>query len=342
MGVDYRETVLAFVKSHGPVLPVQISKEVRKDILMASAMLSEMVSKGTLRVSSLKVGGSPLYYAPGQESMLLGFVKNLNEKDQRTLEFLKENKVVRDQGQDALTRVSLRTIKDFAQPLNVTHDGTTEIFWKWQQVADADASALIKQILTASAPAPAPAPVAQQQTVFAPAPARAEPIQAPAPKVKPQKPKVVKQKPVLKEPDVVEEPPRVERRAVERPVQSFTHSEVPVSQTFLEDPALSDPFYKQIQAFCVKANIKILEHAMVTKKLDYDLIIQVPSPVGSLVYYAKARNKAKLNETDLSGAFEQAQLKKLPAMLLAPGELSKKAQELLAKELRGVAFTRLA
>ncbi|HSU73157.1 MAG TPA: hypothetical protein VLJ21_04900 [Candidatus Binatia bacterium] len=337
MVVDYRDTVLAFVRSKGPVLPVQIAKELRTEILMASAMLSEMTSKGTLRVSHLKIGGSPLYYIPGQEAMLLGFTKNLNEKDQRTLEFLRDNKVVRDQDQDALTRVSLRGIKDFAQPLNVTHAGTTEIFWKWQQVPDADASALIKQILTASAPAPAPA--AQQQTVFAPVPARAESVQAPVPKVKPQKPKVVKQKAVVKEP----EPERIERRAVERvPATSFVHSDAPITQTFLEDPALSDPFYKQIQDFCVKANIKILEHAMVTKKLDYDLIIQVPSPVGSLVYYAKARNKAKLNDTDLSGAFTQGQLKKLPAMLLAPGELSKKAQELLAKELRGVAFTRLA
>ncbi len=77
-------------------------------------MLSELSSKKSLKISALKVGGSPLYYVPGHEEKLLQFIQNLNEKDRRTLELLKDSQVLRDAEQDPLTRVSLRQIKDFA------------------------------------------------------------------------------------------------------------------------------------------------------------------------------------------------------------------------------------
>jgi hypothetical protein len=359
MVVDYRDKVLAFVRSKGPILPVQIGKEVGTNILMASAMLSEMTSKGTLKVSSLKVGGSPLYFIPGQEGMLLNFIQHLNEKDRRVLELLKQHKVLRDQDQDALTRVSLRGLKDFAFALNVTHDGFSEVFWKWHDIPDAEASENIKTMLNAHIPAPQPAPVpaaprfvaAEAVAVAAPAPRppAVKPLPAqgkPSPAaIKPRKPRVTAPvEPAVTMPAPVATSPLLAAPPVAaRSSSLFVHSApAAVTQTVLEDPALSDPFYKQIQGFCGRANIKILEHLMLKKKQDYDLVLEVPSPVGSLVYYAKARNKFKLNDADLSAAFVQGQLRKLPTILLAPGELSKKAEELLVRDLRGVVFARLA
>ena len=130
--VDYRDRVLGMMRVQGPLLPMHVAKEMRTNILMGSAMLSELSSKGAVKVSHIKVGGSPLYYLPGQEAMLLKFVNNLNEKDRQTLENLQQQKVLRDNVLDALTRVSLRSLQDFALPLNVTHDGATELFWKSQ------------------------------------------------------------------------------------------------------------------------------------------------------------------------------------------------------------------
>ncbi|MBI4145031.1 hypothetical protein HY493_02390 [Candidatus Woesearchaeota archaeon] len=334
MGVDYRDQVLSYIRARGPVLPMHIAKEMHTNILMASAMLSEMSSKGTVKISFLKVGGSPLYYAPGQEGMLLSFAQNLNEKDRRTLELVQTAKVVRDGDQDALTRVSLRNLKDFAHPLNVTHEGVTEIFWKWYGLNDTEASAYIKASLTAPLQTIPPGPemaVPVQQVQPTPAIVQSMPVhvQQSAP-VRVQRPRVAREK------------PRVEQ-TMARPIPP-TPAQLPASpvqQTVLEDPALSDVFFKELQSFCAKSNIKILEHTMVKKRQDYDLVLEIPSPVGALVYYTKARNKQKLNDADLSAAFVQGQIKKLPAMLLAPGELSKKGVELLAKDLRGMTFTRL-
>ncbi len=334
MVLDYRDKVLAFIRSKGPVLPVHISKEVGTNILMASAMLSELVSKGSLKVSGLKVGGSPLYFIPGQEPMLMNFLASLNEKDRRTLELLQQQKIIRDTSQEAITRVSLRQLKDFAYPLNVTHDGITEIFWKWHQLTDADASNIIRSILEPQAPVQQ-APL-QSTHLAQPAPVK-------RPRVKKVKPEVAQ---VAAPPVSIPQASFAQAQPV-RDVPRQTSSvqvpqSVPVAQQVLEDPALTDAFFQQLQGFCSKSNIKILEYVMVKKKQDYDLVLEIPSPVGSLIYYAKARNKSKLTDADLNAAFIQGQLKKLPAALFAPGELNKKGQELLAKDLRGLIFARVA
>ncbi|MBN2454733.1 hypothetical protein JXB11_04265, partial [Candidatus Woesearchaeota archaeon] len=72
--------VLELVNRRGPIIPSQISGEIGTDILLASAILSELASKKQIRVSKLKVGGTPLYYFPGQEEKLQEFIKYLNGK----------------------------------------------------------------------------------------------------------------------------------------------------------------------------------------------------------------------------------------------------------------------
>ena len=71
------------------------------------------------------------------------------------------------------------------------------------------------------------------------------------------------------------------------------------------------------------------------REAEYDFLLQLASPVGQLHYYCKAKNKAKVGEADLSHAFVQGQLKKLPVLFLSPGVLTKPAQDLL-KELKGL------
>ena len=61
--------------------------------------------------------------------------------------------------------------------------------------------------------------------------------------------------------------------------------------------------------------------------------MKVPSAVGDLEYYCKAKSKKKITEIDLNAVFVQGQLKKLPVLFLITGDLTKKAQELLTTEL---------
>jgi hypothetical protein len=65
-----QELILQTIKTKGPVIPNQIAKVIETDILFASAHLSELVSSNKLKISNTKIGGTPGYFLPGQESRL--------------------------------------------------------------------------------------------------------------------------------------------------------------------------------------------------------------------------------------------------------------------------------
>ena len=67
------DRALQTMRINGPVIPSKVAKAIGKDIIMASAILSELSSSNKVRISKLKVGGSPVYYLPGQESRLYDF-----------------------------------------------------------------------------------------------------------------------------------------------------------------------------------------------------------------------------------------------------------------------------
>jgi len=144
---DKRESVLEIVKFKGPLLPVQIAKDIGTNIMFAGAMLSELVSNGKIRITNVKVGGSPLYYTDNQIEKLQDLVKHLNEKDRQTALLLKEKKVLRDTECNPLQRVSLREIKDFAKPLQAKENEQVELFWKWYLVSDDEAKDLIEEVM---------------------------------------------------------------------------------------------------------------------------------------------------------------------------------------------------
>ena len=145
--MDNRETILRFIQTNGPILPAKIAKLLNTEILLASAQLSELVDNKKLRISNTKVGGSPLYYLEGQERRLQEFTDNLNEKDRQAVTLLKEKKVTKDRDLEPLMRVSMRAIKDFAVPLQVTYNNQKQLFWKYYLVDGDEAQEIIKSYL---------------------------------------------------------------------------------------------------------------------------------------------------------------------------------------------------
>src|SRR3989344_1441971 len=144
---DKRESVLEIVKFKGPLLPVQIAKDIGTNIMFAGALLSELVSNGKIKITNVKMGGSPLYYTDNQIEKLQELTKYLNEKDRQTALLLKEKKVLRDNECNPLQRVSLREIKDFAKPLQAKENEQVELFWKWYLVSDDEAKDLIEEVM---------------------------------------------------------------------------------------------------------------------------------------------------------------------------------------------------
>ncbi len=303
---DYRDKIMALAQNK-PLLPNDVAKELNTNLIMASAMLSELSSNKKLRVSKLKIGSSPLYFIPEKEAQLEGYVGSLNEKDRKTVEILKNSKILRDKELDPLTRVSLRQINDFSRQIEVKNNGESELFWKWYLLPDSDAEALIRQVLE---PAKVVSPKPQTLASIA------QPI---LPKVEPA--------PIQAQNILAQTLPR-----------SFSQEKLIAQKE--DKKAGSKIFFFKIISFFENNKIKILETTELKKSAEYDFVIEVPSPLGTLTYYCKARNKKKINDADISNAFVQGQLKKLPTLLITQGELHKNAKELL-QQLKGVSFQKI-
>ena len=292
--METREKIVEIVKAKGPVLPVQISKEIGTNILMASAHLAELTASKRLRISTIKVGGSPLYYLPGQEVTLQKFTSNMNDKEKKAFDLLSQEKVLRDSQQEPVIRVALREIKDFAVPLSVTHNNNKEVFWKWYLTPNEDAESIIKERLN------------------------------------------ILEKPVER---------RIEQEAIkkqeEKPVQQIQEQIKEKTARKYKPREKEDDFLNSITKFFEKNKINVISSETIKKNSEIDFIVEIPSVVGDLQYYCKARNKKRISDSDLSNAYVKGQMKRLPVIVLSPGDLSAKAQEMVGKELNNLTFKKI-
>ncbi len=349
------DRVKQLVRMRGPVIPSQISKEIGTNILMASAILSELASKNDVKISSVKVGGTPLYYMVGQESKLQNYTASLQQKEREAIEQLKVNGMLRDRALDPSTRYAMRQIKDFAKPLEANINGEIELFWKWYLMANEEAEPAIKKILGINEEAEAKTQVVQSTQVGnsrlrSPAEAglatgpslQKETWELPDARIEP----VVDTRtaPVAQQPaaQVAAQP----IMQLQQPVQtSLPGSEIqkhqarkPASQKAPDSAALE--FARTVNEFFAKSNVEV-ESENILGKSEAEYIILLPSPVGKLRYYCTAKNKKTCTDSDISSAIVQGQLKKLPVLLLTKGELTKKAQQLLSKEIGAIVIKKI-
>src|SRR3989344_5560069 len=303
-----REKALSFVRSNGPVLPLQIAKHLSTNTIFAGAILSELISAKHIFVTHATIGSSPLYYIKGQEEKLGPSLYNyLRQKEKQAYDKIKESKIIRESEAEPWQRVAMRDLKDFCFPLTVTIDKEKiEIFWKFYLVSEEEAKNLISSMLKKEEPV--------------------EPIQ-----------EVIKQE----EQEVIQEISNkvIEEKSIKKPFINPNQEQVKLQEIkeIVKDKALEkDKFYNYVKEFCSKNNIQISEEFTISKNKEFDFIAKIPSNIGLITYYIKAKNKKSINEGDVSLAFSESQFKKLPCLFLTTGKLNKKASLLLDKKFQNV------
>ncbi len=318
------DKILQFIKTTGPTIPSKVAKTIKTDILIASAHLADLASQRKVLISKLKIGGSPLYYLPGQEDKLYAFASgNMNPKNLIVLDKLREEKILQEADLELLEKVALRALKDFAVPLQVRTQEGVNLFWKWHLLSKEETNTLITNKL--NPPAPEEVPVAQ------PEPEVIE--EKPEPKVEAPEPK----QEVTKQPEPAVETPKQNVEKPESPKE-------PKQKTLLQKPELEELLDKKprkkrtikkeeflpiIEQFFQTLEIETHDIETIRKNAELNLIISVPSAVGKMKYFCKAKSKKKCDEKDLSAAYMEAQIKKLPLLFLHKNELSAKAVEML-------------
>jgi hypothetical protein len=115
-----------------------------------------------------------------------------------------------------------------------------------------------------------------------------------------------------------------------------------------EDPAVErqkalalpdgDAFFDRVKGFFDQSGIEIRDFSVVAKGRDFDIEVVLPSNIGPLKYYCKAKDKKKISEFDLHSAFVEGHVRKLPVVFLTGGELTAKAKDVLNKELKTIHF----
>ena len=330
-----------------PVNPTEVAKELRKDSFIASAMLSEMVQKGLLKISGIKVGSSPLYYDPNQPEHLMNYTNYLNDKDKKTYMLLQEKKVLRENALDPLSRVCVKNLKDFARPLEVSFGETKEIFWKWFLLPDNEAEPIIRQMLSGlqaqqqpaqaqaqpepqpAPPAPEPQPQPEPQPEPEPTPEpQPEPTPEPAPPETP-KPKAKKAKKKTKK---VKKKVETQKRIVDKIKEMIVSPAKPIKG--------SNAFLETLNKYFSDNKITVVEQMDQKRKSEFEFIVHVESSVGPLTYYCHVKDKKRVGEADLSNAFVQGQLIKLPVLFLTTGNLTKGAEK-ISKDFKGVAVRKI-
>jgi hypothetical protein len=304
---DKKDKIVEIITGRGPSLPSHLSKEVGLSLLFTAALLSEMVADKTLRLSYLKIGGSPLYFLPGQEEKLEEFTNHLANPERETFRLLKEKKWLDETKLSPLQRVTLREIKDFAFALKASDDGKEKTFWRFFTFSEDDAKKEIQKSLE--------------------------------PKVEEKKPEIkkekieVQEKLELKEEVKEEKPKKIEEKKIEKD-KKLLHPEIKPKKKVREK---TKAFKESILDYLKNKNIDIY------KNLDEDnkiCIALVDSEIGLLKYLVYGLDKKSINEADLSLAHSEGQQEKLPVLILTTGKLTTKALE-YSKKLGNLVISKL-
>jgi hypothetical protein len=312
-----------FLRFTGPSLPINISKGCSLPTLIISAFLAEMVENKHIKISHLKYGGSPLYYLPSQENLLENFLSHLNSFDQEIFAKLKKEGVLEDSRQEPVHRVGLRAIKDFAFPLRVVHNSQEKLFWKIYFLTDQAAFEKIKSLLE---------PVAEVKAEIK------KEIKVEGKKEekerKPRKRKVEKEValPEIKKEVKVEE--KKEEKKIEIPkieVSEMGKIELPAIKEEIVEIREEKPTRKSKGKFDIREwmteNKIVLVNEMFSKPKEAAFLINVPSSLGDIRFYAVFKDKKNVSESDVVMAYQLSQDAKLPMFLITTGKLAKKAQE---------------
>jgi len=332
--LEARKKIVSILQVKGPSLPVQIAREVQVDSLFAGALLSELADEKKIRISNMKVGGSPLYYLQGQEPKLEGFYKYLPGKEREAFLLLKEKKILEDKSQAPAIRVALRSIKDFSVPFSKDD----EVWWRFHTTTEQEVRDFLepkKQKSQESKIQPKVKPkVGTSSTEVI------KEVKLPVSKpVSKEETKDVKKVKKLVEPNLSgEKKTRLskEETKVVKKIKTEKQLDIGLKNTVkkivktvkkVQNKLKEKPdFVVKIIEILKSNNIEILEEKDV-KKIEFSCVVRIGSDLGKMRFLCVARDKKRITENDLKLAYQASQSLKMPILVLFPEEVNKKALE---------------
>jgi hypothetical protein len=334
-----KDKIISLMRIKGPVLPLDISRSLNTNSIMAGAYLSELVALKSVKISNLKLGGSPLYYLEGQESKLQDYVRVLKPPEKKSYDLLKENKILKDNDLDPVTRVCLQNIKDFAKPIEITFNDQKEKYWKWYMLSNDELQEFLKNKFEKQQPKQE---VEKEQSI--------DLKQTPKQEVKKEqsieKEKAYDQKQETEiqghNEDIKEKPKKIEsiekkeqnddRKIIKKDIQRTSEGHKIIDDE--KEIKSNDAFLNKINKLFSEKKIEIINQTIIKSNSEIEFKILIPTSVGKILYYAVAKSKKRCSDADLAQAYVKAEMNKLPVLFIHLGDLTKKANEMLKKEFK--------
>lgn len=320
-----REDVLRVVKQHGPIIPLDIKRKLGKgETTMIGAVLSELAHHKRVAITHLKRGSSPFYYDPNNPASLENVGQYLGEKDRRTFDLLKEKRSLDTTTLEPLTRVSLGNIPDFSRSFHHVINGENRLCYRYFLTSEDDARKMLGEKETDVEPEVRPQVVEKSAQVARQSESK-KVVEGSEEAQSMQKQSSSNTSPKSEEPKKAKP---IKKKSKER--------DKTLSESFSNEIKTDDAFLKRIVRYCNAKNLIIQENEIVRKEQEIDLVLLIPTPVGKMQYYCKAKSKKKSNDGDVASALLAGQMRRLPTIYLTTGEVTKKAKEMTQKELKGV------
>lgn len=319
------EHVYSLIKERGPILPVDIVKEIGGNTILTGALISDLVRRGKVSVTkNIRVGSSPLYYVPGQEERLEKYLHLLSESERRAVEILKKNGVVFEHEVPQLYRIGLMNATDFSIPLNIKYKEKEYHAFKWSLLDSETAKQLIQNKLEEKAGKASDSPVFETESIEEPSSVTHPQETHTSEDTGPEQQEMV-QKNVYS--DTTEE-------AVQQSQSSVPEGEqLSISLNALEEDMKDDELLRSFYGLSQEKGFKFQSYEIIRKNREINANIRFYSPFGQLHFFAKALDKKRISPQDMYALYAEAQIRKLPALFITGGELTSQAQKLVDKEL---------
>ena len=320
-----KDLIVSFIRARGPSLPVHIARDVKVSPLFAAAFLSELYGEGKVKMSGLKVGSSPLYYLADQISQLENFTEHLNIREKEAYTYLKQEKILDDEKLEPVLRVALRAIKDFALPVRFTQNNQPRLFWRHFLFSEEEAQQRIASLLEPASKKEAKETIPQKTIEEAKTSQATTEPSAEIPVQKPLQPRT----------------PRPKRSPTPLAPMPIVTLPLPQSAHGKQEKKIDNSLFTQsVREHLAKREIRVLEVKEESKK-GFSAKIVVDTLFGPQHFFLVAKDKKRLKAEELIEALREAHAEKMPALVLAPGELEKKAQRVLAEWSALIKFEKL-
>lgn len=304
---ETKELMCAFIRARGPSLPVHIARDVKIDPLFASAFLSELFREQRVKMSHLKVGSTALYYLPGQEAQLEQFVQYLNQREQEAHQLIKKKGVCAHHTLNPIMQIAMTRIPDFASAIE--QQGVT--YWHYTFLPVEELNTRLNQLTKPSVPETVPEIIPEQVTQKNETPAI--PLTATVHSEEQATPSLVSEQKPVKQRNV---------KAKLKPNVSLPTTLSFASQQ--EHPRPQFPFTHTVHQFLTKNNFQQIHIQKEDKK---QCTFQATKE--TITYTFLAKDRKKLQETDLQEAITLLQSHRTPIILVLQAPLDKKGLTLL-------------